>query len=622
MNLLQFVEMSVAETLLLSAACLLVVFILGGIGALFVRARTKGGNRFCLQAVLGLSLVTVLTLIAASYCAFLAKYIIYISIAASLALTLRAVLKKHLPIGEWLRSLLPSLIVYSCFVALWLSYIFTKGGTVDYNPHMIYCSAIPEEIFKADYASRLRIIDVYPYEWSVYHLFNGCATAIPFAAFPLKNFVTFNLAKFAVVSVLIGAVYEGLIHRFGSKRAPKISMLVLFIFVIGANRFTLFSLEINNYSSLLLMGIVWLALEKEEYSTAAMLSTVLAVATSKSTITGFLFFAFSLYKLFKGNDCSIKALLIAERSTALYCVIAGIGCIVMVISGESPANEHLLNPDFMANAIHASWMGMFFFGDSLNAFINTKAILNLGWPVMMPLLYILVLVTQRRRWISFARKHLKAIAYATLLVASLYVMFWMQSHGDAPVVSLRFFVVPLQFLCFYILPLACAFSCCKKQMYTPLQLFTVFAFVQFMILNADNGASNYCLLMLPLAFYISECVTTLLERIPRKMETALYAIVLCGTIYYGIEHNPYKIFVWDDTDTSYWSPIELEHVDYLGDTPFEYYSPDDATAVKLHSLKGNRIHYNVKPNQRDPILGKLSMSMRFVPASKYEGDVL
>lgn len=614
MNLLEFVDMGLLETLLLSVACLLAVLVCCGIGAIFVRGES---NRIALRAVMGLSLVSVLVLFAASYCAAIARYIIYGGIAVSFVLVCRMLYVVRPSTKSIVRAILPSSIVYACFVSLWLSYIFAHEGTVDYNSHMIYCSAIPEEIFKADYSSRIRIVDVYPCEWSVYHLFNGCSTAIPLAVFPLKNIVTFNLAKFAVIAVMIGAIYESLVHRYGLKRALRVSVVILFVFIVCANRFTLFMLEINNYSSLLIMGILWVSMQEREHSYAAMLSMILAVATSKSTITGLLFFAYSLYVLFKEHRRSVKALLFAEGRTALYCLVVGIGCIVMVTSGDSPANEQLFHPDFVANMTHESWMGMFFFGDSLNAFIKTKEIQSLGLAVLMLCFYAIVLVMQRKVIMRFLRDHVRIILYAVLLISSSYVMYWMQAHDDAFVLTRRFFAIPLQFVFLFVLPIVCVFACSEKQTRTPLQLFVVFAFVQFMVLNADNSASNYCLLMFPLAFSVSECVTALLEKIPRRLSLGLYVALFGGAICYGLVHNAYKIFVWDDTDY-YWVPVELSQVAYLGNDPFEYYDPSDAEGVMLNSLKGNRIHYNVKPDQRDLALEKLSMSMRFVSSSDYE----
>lgn len=613
MNLLEFLEMGVAETLLLSFACFFLVVAFAGIGALFV----KRNNRYCLQAVVGISLVAVLVLISVSYCAFLAKYIIFASVGITLLLMLCKLYRKRPSLSSLLESVLPTFAIYACFVALFMSYIFTHDGIVDYNCHMTYTSVIPEEIFRADYSSRLRVTDVYPCEWSKYHLFNGSLSAIPLSVFPFKNIVTFNLAKYAIISLLIGAIYEGLRHRYGIKKSLQMFVVIAFIFTVGANRFTLWTLFINNYSSFLLMGILWISMEDEDYSVATMLSIILSVSTSKSTITGIIFFAYSLYRLLQRNNGSIRKMLFSERTIACYSLVCGIGCIVMVVSGDSPAKEEFLKPGFIANAIESSWISFFFFGEQLNAMIDGKSLLGTGYTFVIPILYVVALFTQRKKIKEFVLRHLKLLFYSMVLMVALYVMYWMQANDGSLMFSRRIVVIPLIFVFLYILPVACIFSCCEKNLYVPLQLFLVFAFVQLMILNADNGVCNYCLMMLPLSYYIADVVVSLLNRIPRKASVAFLVIVFCSTSYYAFTHDIYSIFVWTKSDGHY-RELQLQPIDYLGEIPYEYYGPDDGNAVMLNSLKGNRIHYNVVPNQHDPALSGLSMSMRFISESDYE----
>lgn len=612
MNLLQFLEMDVIETLLLSLTCFVVVFALSGIGSLFV----KDNNRVCLQSAVGLFLIAALTMIATSYYAILAKYIIFAGIGISFVLVLYRLHTRTFRIRALLQSALPAAIIYTCFVALLMVYIFSHENTVDYNCHMIYCSAIPEEIFRADYFSRLRITDVYPYEWSKFHMFNGCMSAIPLAIFPLKNIVTFNLAKFVTIALLTGAIFEGLRYKYGIKRACQLTVILLFIFLVCANWFTAWTLFINNYSSFLIMGILWLAMLEKDYSNAALLSMALAIATSKSTITGLLFFFVSFYLLFRTYSKSFAKTLQAEWRAAIYCLILGVGCVVMAASGDHPANEQLFQPNFIENATSTDWMVLFLFYEPLNNFIQTKEILSLGWNILVPVFYLLIIVTHRKKIARFTRKHAKVLFYITILITSLYIMYWMDVNGGVFVISRQFFIIPLQCLFLYLLPIACLFSCCDKHMYLPLQLFVVFSFVQLMILNADNGACNYCLLMFPLALCIAENITTILDRIPIKLACALYIALFCGVLCYATCNNVQKIFVWEATDYHHYV-LELSPINYLGDESYEYNDPQDAETVMRNSLKGNRIHYNVKPDQHDQVLGKLSMSMRFIPASSF-----
>jgi len=478
--------------------------------------------------------------------------------------------------------------------------------------------AIPTEIYKADYFSRIRILDVYPYEWSKYHMFNGVSSAIPLAVFPLKNILTYGLARYSFISFLIGAIYEQLKLKTNSRKKA------ILYFIVGASLFCVcgfdllkWSLFMNNYSGLLLFGILWFVMVRKDYKKASIVSLMLSFATSKSAITGIVLFVFCMVKGYKDEitNTSLKNVCRKNISQIIYFFFGIVTVCVMFLSGKSPIGETIFQPRLIYNMVLSGWSNSLPLFKSLDNITKlNQCPLNIKLELIILLLYLMLLFIKRNKLIVHIKANFKKYFFIGMLLAATYVAYWIYINNNNLIIRLSIFRIPAIIICVFILPIACVFVSCEKHMIEPLMYYVLFAIIQYMLLIPDNGMCNFSMIMIPVLYYIVDVNFEFFNGLKKYSSVQTYGII--GLIFMLALVNirtdePYYIYVLSRND-GFQKVVQLEQVEYLDNKAYIY--DGDVTEediVRLNALKGNRISYKNSVTTYEHTT-ELTISQRFI----------
>lgn len=266
MSILEFMEMSVAGSLF---SCLLAVFIclsFAGIGEFFL----KGRHGIVLHSVVGMAFVGAIVTFFAGCCAALCKYIIYISIFFGAFLTLKNIFQKKRTISDFY-ALVPFFILLTIFLYKLFAFITPHDNPIPFMDHLSYFASVSIEIFKADYFSRLRMIDVYPYEWSKYHFFTGSMISIPLLAFAQKNYVSFVIAKTIANCFVGGAIFDMLREKYDLKKSAIYFSLGLGLFFMCLRGRMCWGIVSNDFFSIAFLVMTWIFFMHEENAGGAII---------------------------------------------------------------------------------------------------------------------------------------------------------------------------------------------------------------------------------------------------------------------------------------------------------------------------------------------------------------
>lgn len=608
MSLLDFMEMNVLECITECFLSFILCISFCGIGHFFVK-----GNCIAFKSVIGMSFVSVLELLCMSYCAVLAKYVIYFSIAVSFFLAVIIFAKNNKLRKEVLKSFLPVFLIFLYFIIRLFILIVPKTGFVDFNCHETYFAAPSLEIFKADYFSRLRLIDVYPYEWSKYHFFNGAFTAIPLSVFIKKNYVSFLFAKFLTIALYLGALFDCIRNKYGFKKASMYFIIgCLICFVVAYNSVTWSSFT-NSYSMLILTGIVWILLVQEDWGKACMVSLILAISTSRSTLTGGLFFLFSLGMMFNKEKKSVALFISENIRCALFCMLVGGGVLIMIGSGLTPSNQVTFNTDFMGNMFNYAWltlipMGVLFEHRSIFKLAGAAYQIHLEFFILP--VYIFILVKNIKRIEYFILINWKKLGVAGIFILEICFVYIYKKYGFN---SKKYIFIMTSFVILYLLPILTVRVVSDDRMNVPLGLFIISSLMQYMVFAASTSGCNYQLIVAPLLICISKQVTDVIIECSVKnsivKKLCLIFVASCGLYFV---HYDFRFSFFGSPNDFYHTKLKLQNISYIQE-PFVYESDGDADFAKLNALKGNRVHYLMTPNYSDSMMNKNSMTMRFIP---------
>ena len=612
MSILEFMEMGIAECLLSSFLAFVLCLSFASIGRIFVK-----GKGLALQSVIGMALVSTVVVICMSWCAALAKYIIWGSSILSLLLATIQFAKYRHHSREIIKSFLPVFLIFIYFIIRLLIFIVPRTGFVDFNCHETYFAAPALEIFKADYFSRLRLIDVYPYEWSRYHFFNASFTSIPLAVFLEKNYVSFCVAKFLTIALYLGSVFDCIRKQTNYKKAVAyFAFGCIAMFMLAYNMVTWSSFT-NNYSSLILMVIVWILMLQGDWKTACIITLVMAESTSRSTLTGILLFFFALYMFFKTTNASLSQFLWKEWLCAVCCFVIGIGSVAMVCSGASPDGQGVISAYFTDNAFNRGWfvvmpLGAFFENKTL--FVLEDAVYQVHLEFLILAAYFYLIIRYRTVAIMFIKKQWKILLAAFVLIAEFLFIYTYRRYGYSSEYGFnnkKFVFITAFFVCSYFLPIFTVYISTKKSMHMPYCLFLLSSLIQFMILGAASSVLNYTLIVSPLMIIFSKtAVDDIAEKksVAKKMTFVLVGVL--GLLFLCKYDFQYSFFA--NPKDYYYTRLKLQTVPY-SEASFDCRSEQDAELAKLNALKGNRVHYISVPTNEEHYMVMNSMTMRFLP---------
>lgn len=96
--------------------------------------------------------------------------------------------------------------------------VFLKQGGAEtlirFNRHHSYYASQPTEMLNATYLARLKIANLYPYQWSRYHFFNSSTQALAQGLVPQPGLFTYYMAQTCIMILILLSFGEQLFSRF------------------------------------------------------------------------------------------------------------------------------------------------------------------------------------------------------------------------------------------------------------------------------------------------------------------------------------------------------------------------------------------------------------------------
>ena len=180
------------------------------------------------------------------------------------------------------------LVVLSIFR---LQHLSSEGVLL--NAHEAYYLGVPVEINQADYTSRLRILDYYPYEWSRYHFFSSSILAIPLSVMTQQNLSGFLIAKSLIVAFLVGAALE--LSKLDVKLKFAAVPLAFYCYLFIFEEATRWSLNTTNFLSVAFLILIFISIQKSQFFYAGFCCLGLALSASRVIVPGLLLLMYFVF---------------------------------------------------------------------------------------------------------------------------------------------------------------------------------------------------------------------------------------------------------------------------------------------------------------------------------------
>lgn len=599
MSILQFMEMSIIECGLFSLGAFLFSLLFSGIGELFI---PKKG--LILKSTLGIVFIGAICSILASYCAILVKYTIILSGIIGAIINIIVYRDKKKNIFNEIKLVFPMIVIFLIMFIQLMRFTYPENGYFDYNCHQTYFAGISLELLKADYFSRVRIIDVYPYEWSKYHLFNGSCVAIPLICFLKTNFITFLLAKMVIICFYIGAIFEIFAKKYNyNKGCISISIIISMYFICAYNA-SAWSWTTNNYTCIFLLVICWLLFEQKEYKEAMLFSSIFALSRSGAIICGCLLTVYAA--LLYNNEESVSLFISKIYKEILFLSIICVAIITMALSGAMPAGENIsfsINlKTIYHNFFNIDWMNLFPLGGSLSG----SKVYRMHFEFLF--IYMSAFLLLKNRNVLFNNKNMLC-KNKYIFLKYIYILFPFTIFS---ILTLKKGEFILQYsLIGYIIPIILLYVSISDSLYSLYIIYLIGLFTNFIFFNAAISIPVYGTIFFVILTIGSEQLIDIFYEYDSNIASIYKYLLICIAITLFSFLNWKQIYFFSPYDY-YYERIKLEYVQYL-DKPFTYIDDTSANLAKLHALKGNRITYKPLPTVVNQQMSRTSMSMRFLP---------
>lgn len=610
MSILEFMEMSVSGCVLYAVVSLVAIICYAGVGSIF--APRQG---VALRAVIGMSFTAGLVVLSLSWAAVLAKYIIFASVIVGAAVTIyrRSFSRKTL------LALVPTVLLFIFFLAKILSWVMPEQGIIEYNCHLVYFSDISIEAVRAEYFSRVRIADVYPYEWSRYHMFNGAYTATLLAFLPKANYLSYLLMKFMTIALYMGAVFELIREQSNSlKIAVTKFLLGMGLLYLAAFKIVTWSAFSNNYSCAFMLLLTWLLFAAKKYRLAAILAIAFAATASRSILPGTGLFTYGIYLALKENGYSFKNVgkfLLKDKCLTAFVLALGLSILATGLSGRSPYGQQVFNLHFIAN-IASLWNGFVPLGGYINRIITAYPHQKIVSELLILVIYAILIYANRQilknLWQRLTPYHrtIKIIGLILLLATISIVVF---SHHRKD----RYYQLSTLIM-IYAVPIMAMLMAARGQLRRIAFIFIGISIAQCLVLFPGITMPNYALIFI---IVVGLFVDWLVEKINvwRYAKVTVIAGIIVGMTAL-VSYN-FQIPFWGEDEDFFHVYHKLVAVAKT-DKPFEYYSADDAALARLNAMKGNRVHYNILPDVGEKTMQINSISMRFLRKDYRDNGIL
>lgn len=345
MSLLYFLQLDLFSSIIIAACICLVCFFHFGIGSYF--SKTTGFYTSCL---IGLILNSSISTIIVSFNASLVKYQIFIVIIISAGLTIKKFINQ---VNSNIKIKFKDkiFVFFSISITLFTFNELNILNFLPFNGHENYYWGISAEIFKAEYSSRLRFFDNYPYTWSKFHFFNGSMTAVLQALVNNKNYATFCIAKGVCLSLFMVVIFENILVVRSKLKDLILIILILSLFIVYVNPFLFnWSYFGSSYSSIFLLIITIIFIHKGNTFLALLFTLTFSLSTSRSLLPGLGLAIYICIKyldepqlqkfIYRKKPLSINLNIIEfDKFLAILILITAI--VVMIFSGSSNSNAFL-----------------------------------------------------------------------------------------------------------------------------------------------------------------------------------------------------------------------------------------------------------------------------------------
>lgn len=649
MSILDFMEMTVSGSLF---SCLIAIFIclsFAGIGEFFL----KGRHGIILHSVVGVTFVAALVTFFAGFCAALCKYIIYVSIFVGACLTLKSIFQKKRTISDFY-ALVP-IFIFMGFILYQLFALTTvNDGIYHYNSHHPHFAGFAIELFKAEYFSRIRIFDAYPYEWSKYHFFHGSANAIPLVAFVQKNFISYLISKFVWMAFLGGAIFDCLQEKYDLKKSVLTFLLGFGLFFMY-DRF-LWCVYIQSFSPILFSVLLWFMFDFGATIAGRgqlLFSLALALSKGSSTLTGGCLFLLSLYNVLKTEKFQFIQFLKTKynekysfsfivslkqkyfswhqffkqyKFEVIAIFVFGLAILSMVFVGERPTGENTkigvsTLSEFTDHFLNFSWLQNF---SLLTSFIQYLSLKDLTLSFSKQLIFIqclflcmivYLLVRNRMNCFKLFKNHKIFWSCLGISCVGLFFAFNSVMKNSAYVLAMIFLV--------YLIPFVTLLASIKKNLTTPLIVGILSVLATNFLVGPLMSAPNYSIINYWLLMTFIEQFTQDIFVNKKNFQIIFYGLLIFGLYQFTFRTYWQRVFFIHPKDF-YHVSIKLQHIPNLGNQPFEVSSTNQLMMARMHAIKGNRVHYRFIPanirlnavipkNDGKKPLSNVTMSFDFLP---------
>ena len=258
-------------------------------------------NSLIKNSIFSITVFATLVSIAANLAPILAKYVVlFFYLINFFILAINAKIR-----SDFYESIVAYklIIVFTFFAFLLINYIlnpiFIENSELhfNYNYHFTYQIDAVSEILLADYFSRIKILSLYPLEWSAYHFFQASFNAIFLSPVYLSGIIGLINLKYFFISIFLSLFFFSFFNKINLKKEEFLKIilkvcLIVFVFVILFFSKVLFLIQSNNFvSSISLIFIVKSIFEKKENDLLIWI-IILTLSSFTNSIISFILFIY------------------------------------------------------------------------------------------------------------------------------------------------------------------------------------------------------------------------------------------------------------------------------------------------------------------------------------------
>ena len=486
------------------------------------------------------------------------------------------------------------------------------------NGHWAYYSDIPLEILKADYGTRLRILDNWPVAWPKYHFFQGSLHAILLRLVPNPTFADYSLSKFFLLGVFIAISYKWISNLMNNKKFKFSAVLMICILLMTVFRANLhWALFSNNLIPLFCVLAASELSRKRKYQSALLYSLIAALSVSRLIFPIYLTifivvitYSLGIYKRFP-SAFSVAFNKKYSFASILSTVIFVLSTLATVFTGPSNSGLHIEKKslkDFVFDKILSVWLQPMSSGAYPKSALVTEPLgtMNSSWKWFYCFTLIVLLVA-----IGNCEFYLSKASLVLTLSLSIFFSYFLISNSLALFYDKSIFWILFSFIGNYFFPV-CAILLLRDKTQQILVFFTLMLLLQVIITPPEIGFPAWYVVDFLVLYLFSIRFSQLGLRNIRTIISSWALIFLL--LFFGYPSNIAHILSpsLDDSTTHFYNN-NLQIYTSHPELPACFHSDLEST---LQALSGKRIYYAQTKSDR------YSVSKTFVILNEKDESLL